>query len=378
MTPNNENSRAQRIFNFCSDAVPSSFTQTFDMDFFLKILSDELDRTQNETRRAELLQMMSVHDNNLNEVEAARNEPARLQAETGRRHAETGRLQAETGRLQAETGRLQAEPGRLQAETGRLQAETATGSTHHHAEAAHALPVVQANCNERTNKRQRVDDGNPGKKTTNSFCTNDPFSSFFFTTRRWMNWFFYSDASASLSSERNSIRSTRSEDEFRRELAPFLTYHYRLLSGRGNRGELVIDSTNFVQLEESAVLSFDRFVELCEIDNETAASIRGAEANMFNIHSLSAIVQKSEDDLQNHINTRLGIVQGIDTHARTQFDVPLFTLPTGSGNEIHIAHSHSEEPDCVATRFRGCFEVKSQSTKVCTSIKPAAVINHQF
>jgi hypothetical protein len=216
------------------------------------------------------------------------------------------------------------------------------------------------------------------KKLPTHFAPMILFLLFFFTTRRWMNWFFYSDASASLSSERNSIRSTRSEDEFRRELAPFLTYHYRLLSGRGNRGELVIDSTNFVQLEESAVLSFDRFVELCEIDNETAASIRGAEANMFNIHSLSAIVQKSEDDLQNHINTRLGIVQGIDTHARTQFDVPLFTLPTGSGNEIHIAHSHSEEPDCVATRFRGCFEVKSQSTKVCTSIKPAAVINHQF
>jgi hypothetical protein len=209
-----------------------------------------------------------------------------------------------------------------------------------------------------------------------------PHRGYYYYHYYYLFLFFSSDTTSAASPTANSIQSEHDEDDFFRELAPFFMYHYHLLSGRGNGGDLDIDSTNFAHLEESAVLSLDRFIELCDIDNETAASMRmrGAAANMFNIHSLSAAAQQNEDDIQTHINTRLSIVRGIDTHARTQFDVPLFMLPTGSNSvpsskkpaplgkkqEIHI--SHSAKPDCFATQFRACLEVKSPS-KVRTSSK---------
>lgn len=181
--------------------------------------------------------------------------------------------------------------------------------------------------------------------------------------------FFSSEATSAASPTESSLQSKRTndKDDYIRELAPFLMYHYLLLSGAAEeKDDLVIDSSNCTRLEKSAVLGLDRFIKLCDIDNETAAAMRGAEANMFNINSLPLAAQKIEDDIQTHINTRLCTVLGIDTHARTQFDVPLFMLPSGTEGGIHI--SHSAKPDCFATQFRGCLEVKSQS-KVRTSSK---------
>jgi hypothetical protein len=263
-------------------------------DPYLKFLFDERGRTQDEAKRAELLQLITAHAS-------------------------------------------------LQAQTAHLQAEAA---------------LVQAN---QQNKRQRVN--KPGKLTTNrtNICSESAS----------MIWFFSSEATSAASPTENSLQSKRDLDDFFRELTPFLMYHYLLLSGRGEKSDddLVIDSTNFTQLEESAVLSLDRFIKFCEIDNETAAAMQGAEVSMFNIRSLHPPeAQQKEDAIQKHINTRLAFVRGIDTHARTQFDVPLFMLPSGTTQGDGIYISHSARPDCFATQFRGCFEVKSQS-KVRTSSK---------